>query len=143
MINKMEQEPGPGGYPRWSARATLLGTDIRLTSQMRPSLYNEDVARSAFSHALVVISDKHAEIVSAIADALLATYNETWRDGPSLSRDQFCGRLRIERIDVSEPDNPSRLITLILDDDGLFGGHQIEHMLEWDGRPLGEPSLRG
>ena len=100
-------------------------------------------AVGALTHAEDLLGRRLQTLLDDAVNTLLPTYNTSWNDGSALGAAAFRTHLGVDAVHVSDPDNPSRLITVYLSTGKLFGGHLVECCLEWDGRPLGEPSLIG
>jgi hypothetical protein len=128
---------------RWQATALFEGHETVLTSELDATAYDESLAREAFVHVIAIVSERSAAIREACAAALIDAYNTSWRQGrtPKLSAATFAKKLVFERVHASEPDHPSRLITLQLGCADLLGGHTLGCVLGWDGTPLFAPAL--
>lgn len=129
----------------WQGTALVEQAETLLTSELDASAYNEAVARETFVQVIEVVSSRSADIREAVSASLLETYNTLWRQGRSqkLTRPAFAKKLTFERIHASEPDHPSRLITIQVGCPTLLAGHRLGCILGWDGKTLFAPSLVG
>jgi hypothetical protein len=94
------------------------------------------ISRSAT--AIVKVEREIAKIRRAIADELLQTYNDSWREGGRpLSQSGFVKRLILESV-VASPDRT----TAYFSDSGLFAGHVVEVRILSRGR-ISEICLAG
>jgi hypothetical protein len=129
----------------WQGQVLLEQAETMLTSEMDGSAYDESQAREAFVHVVDVVQGRSAEIREALSSALLETYNTLWRQGRSakLTRTAFAKKLVYHRIHASEPDHPSRLISVRIGCPDLLAGHLLGCVLGWDGKPMFLPAMVG
>lgn len=127
----------------WQGSALIDGSDTVLTSDLDATEYSEDAAREAFIHVFNVVSDRTALIRDLVAGSLLETYNSRWRQGrtPALTRAALAKKLTFARVHCSEPDHPSRLISISVGGPDVIGGHRMGCLMGWDGSPLFTPSI--
>jgi hypothetical protein len=126
----------------WQGSALFEGSEALLTSEMDSAAYNEAVARETFVHVIEIVGSRSAAIRDAVATSMLDTYNLLWRQGRSakLTKPTFAKKLSFERMHSSEPDHPSRLISLQLACRELMANHMLGCVLGWDGTPLFAPT---
>jgi hypothetical protein len=127
----------------WQGSALLDGSETMLTSDLVATEYSEDAAREAFIHVFTVVSERASYIKDVVAGALVDTYNARWRQGrtAALNRAAFAKKLTFARVHCSEPDHPSRLISISVGGQDLIGGHRMGCLLGWDGSPLFAPAI--
>jgi hypothetical protein len=127
----------------WQGSALLEGTETMLTSDLDATVYSEDTAREAFIHVFNIVSDRAGHIRDVVAGSLLDTYNSRWRQGRSatLTRAALAKKLTFERVHCSEPDHPSRLISISVGGPEVIGRHRMGCLLGWDGTPLFAPAI--
>jgi hypothetical protein len=131
----------------WAARVSFDGTAARVSSDVKSSDHDEAAARAKFDYVAKVVDERLPAIVQLATKTLLKTYNHNWREPPAkeLSARQFADRLGIAwiRFYAYVDEEMKGSITVALSCGDLFCGHDIECGLEWDGSPMGEPSLMG
>jgi hypothetical protein len=127
----------------WQGRALIQGTETLLTGELDATVYDEATAREAFVHVINVVNERSTLIRDAVASTLVTPYNALWRQGRTakLTAAQIAKKLSFEQIHTSEPDLPSKLISIQLGASDMFGQHRIGCLLGWDGAPLIAPSV--
>jgi hypothetical protein len=127
----------------WQGSALLDGSDTMLTSDLDPAVYSEDTARETFIHVFNVVSERASYIRDVVARSLVETYNARWRQGrtAALTPAALAKKLTFERVHCSEPDHPSRLISISIGGPEVIGRHRLGCLLGWDGGPLFAPAI--
>jgi hypothetical protein len=129
-------------YDWYEGTRTIRGHEYKVTVETPDPDDDRKVARAVAkaSAAIRQIERGLAGLREAIAEELLDTYNDSWRDdgdGKRLSRAAFKRRPSLQSVVVA-----SGRTTVYFDDDELFLGHTIEVRLSARGR-VSEVCLAG
>src|SRR5690349_13664517 len=111
--------------------------EIRVTLKVPPDKVSESEIVGA-RQAYLALLERRDTIEAEIVRECLSLYNDVWRDGDMISREQFLDVLEIESVDIE--DGHAKTIWYTAGD--LFTDHAIEVRFNDDGS-ISETALAG
>jgi hypothetical protein len=117
-------------FSHWCGSLTLPSGHVVqfIVSPATDEHFERPDAPEVFSAAVAVadwLRTSEAEVVAAVADAMVPLYNDTWSEEPPITAEEFAKR--IELIEVEVPSDGAHTHFWFADGEmEMFGGHAID-----------------